>query len=174
MGSVYTRSSATWELNYEEASKWFRLAADQGSLGSILTLAGLYHNGLGVELDFERAMELYLQGSDNATAQFNIGTMYRLGEGVSVDFDDAAEWIERAAEQGHTTAQYDVGTMYFAGDGMRKDNVRAHMWVDLAAGSSVGAERTTRIEMRDTIAAEMSPDEIAEAAELRADSRPGR
>jgi TPR repeat protein len=174
MGSVYTRSSATWELDYTEAAKWFRLAADQGSLGSILTLAGLYHNGLGVELDFEEAMELYRQGSDNATAQFNIGTMYRRGEGVSVDFDDAAEWIEKAAEQGHTTAQYELGAMYFAGEGVRKDNVRAHMWVDLAAGSSGGAERTSRIEMRDTIAAEMSPDEIAEAAELRADWRPGR
>ena len=174
MGSVFTRSSADWELDYEEAAKWFGLAADQGSLGAILTLAGLYHNGLGIELDFEKAMELYRQGSDNATAQFNIGTMYRRGEGVSVDLDDAAEWIERAAEQGHTAAQYELGTMYFAGEGVRQDNVRAHMWVDLAAGPSGGAERTSRIEMRDTIAAEMSPDEIAEAAERRAEWQPGR
>ncbi len=173
MGSVYTRSSATWELDYIEAAKWFRLAADQGSLGAILTLAGLYHNGLGVELDFEQAMELYQQGSDNPTAQFNIGTMYRRGEGVSVDLDDAAEWIERAADQGHTTAQYELGTMYFEGEGVRKDNVRAHMWVDLALASSSGAELAGRTEMRNTIAAEMSPGEIAEAVELVDDWRPG-
>ncbi len=172
MGSVYTRTGPGWELDYIEAAKWFELAADQGSEGAIITLAGMYHNGLGVDLDFEKAMDLYHDGSDNSTAQFNIGLMYRRGEGVDIDLDDAAEWIERAAEQGHAMAQYEIGQMYHTGEGVRPDTVRAHMWVDLATETAAGVEFESRVAMRNTIAAEMSPDEIEEANEQRREWRP--
>ena len=172
LGSVYTRTGANWELNYTEAVKWFEMAADQGSEGAIVSLAGLYNNGLGVELDFERAMDLYREGSDNSTAQFNIGIMYRRGDGVDADLEEAAEWIERAADQGHPLAQYEIGQIYHEGEGVEQDDVRAHMWVDLATESAQGVELQNRIEMRNTIAAGMTPDDIQEANRRRREWQP--
>ena len=40
-----------------------------------------------------------------ASAQFNLGLMYRKGKGVPQDYKTAVQWYRLAAEQGHTGAQ---------------------------------------------------------------------
>ena len=176
IGSVYTRSDDNWQLDYTEAVRWFGLAAGQGSERAIVALAGLYHNGLGVDRDFERAMELYREGSNDSTAQFNIGIMYRQGEGVSVDLEEAAEWIERAAEQGNPQAQHEIGKMYWDGAGLRPNKVTGHMWMGLAVESLTGVESQNWIELSIEILSEMagamSPDEVQEANKLRMEWSP--
>ena len=47
----------------------------------------------------------------NADAQFNLGLMYRNGEGVQQDHEESAKWFRRAAEQGHAGAQSRLGFM---------------------------------------------------------------
>jgi TPR repeat protein len=42
----------------------------------------------------------------DAAAQFNLGLMYRNGEGVPKDYAEAANWYRKAAEQGVAAAQY--------------------------------------------------------------------
>lgn len=44
-----------------------------------------------------------VQGSE--TAQYNLGLCYETGRGVEQDIDEAAEWYEKAAEQGNVKAQ---------------------------------------------------------------------
>lgn len=41
----------------------------------------------------------------DATAQFNLGTMYQEGDGVAQDEAEAARWMRTAAEQGHAGAR---------------------------------------------------------------------
>ena len=48
-----------------------------------------------------------VQGS--AEAQFNIGSLYYLGEGVTKNYEEALKWYEKAAIKGHETSQYQVG-----------------------------------------------------------------
>jgi TPR repeat protein len=73
----------------------------------------------------------------------------------------AASWFRKAAEQGEADAQGHLGAMYAQGQGVPQDYVTAHMWLDLAAAS--GDKNAV---IRDMIAAQMTPEQIAEAQKL--------
>ena len=47
----------------------------------------------------------------DAVAQYNLGNMYRLGQGVPKDDKTAVKWYRLAAEQGYARAQYNLGSM---------------------------------------------------------------
>ena len=49
--------------------------------------------------------------ADNPWAQYLMGKLYLMGEGVEQDEDTAYEWFQAAAEQGHTYAQFFVDRM---------------------------------------------------------------
>jgi hypothetical protein len=51
----------------------------------------------------------------NATAQFNLGQLYRLGNGVKADDREALKWYLLAAEGGVVSAQYNLILMYEEG-----------------------------------------------------------
>ena len=42
----------------------------------------------------------------DADAQYELGTRYQFGSGVEKDYDKAAEWLIKAAKQGHSIAQH--------------------------------------------------------------------
>ena len=65
----------------------------------------------------------------DATAQFNLGTMYIQGEGTLKDPKQAFYWFKKSAEQGHATAQFNLGTMYIHGEGTPKDLKQAAFWI---------------------------------------------
>ncbi len=69
----------------------------------------------------------------DAQAQFNLGEMYRTGEGVAQDYKEAAAWFRKAADQGLAQAQYDLGVMYHEGKGVAKDRQEAVAWYRRAA-----------------------------------------
>jgi hypothetical protein len=64
--------------------------------------------------------------------------------------------------QGFAGAQFNLGAMYANGRGVARDYVRAHMWFNLSAAAGVisGAKN------RDSVAARMTPQQIAEAQNL--------
>src|ERR1035438_3990603 len=64
----------------------------------------------------------------DALAQFDIGSMYRHGEGVPKDAAQAAAWYRKAADQGYAFAQSNLGVMYGQGDGVPKDDAQALIW----------------------------------------------
>ena len=47
------------DKNPQEAVKWFKLAAEQGMVGSQTTLAMMYEEGKGVEKDPQEAKKWY-------------------------------------------------------------------------------------------------------------------
>ncbi len=51
------------------------------------------------------------EGWDSA-AQYNLGMMYKNGEGVPKDYKEALKWYRLAAEQGFLIAPYNHGLMY--------------------------------------------------------------
>jgi len=83
--------------------------------------------------------------------------MYKVGEGVPLDYATAVSWYRKAAEQGYDIAQINLGSMYEQGQGVPQDYIQAHMWFNLAAARN--AFNTNR----DRIAAKMMPAQIAEA-----------
>jgi len=64
-----------------------------------------------------------------------------------------------AATQGDASAQFNLGVMYANGDGVPQDDVKAYLWFNLVAvlGDADG------IKNRDTVANEMSQEQMAQA-----------
>ncbi len=69
----------------------------------------------------------------NPDAQYNLGIMYRHGEGVTQDYKVASQWFKLAAEQGNASAQSNLGAMYDQGLGVTRDSNVAFEWFKLAA-----------------------------------------
>lgn len=67
----------------EFALHWYRAAAELGDPEGQFMLAVCYAQGIGI-------------------AQYTLGEMYELGEGVPQDDNLAAMWYNRAAAQGFT------------------------------------------------------------------------
>ncbi|SUZ82048.1 uncharacterized protein METZ01_LOCUS34902, partial [marine metagenome] len=67
--------------------------------------------------DYRTSFEIFqpLAEQGNAKAQFHLGFLYRIGQGVNQDFQKAYHWYSLSAEQGYAEAQYKVGLMHFKG-----------------------------------------------------------
>jgi len=64
--------------------------------------------------NYAQAIELFrpLAAQGNARAQYNLGFMYLMADGVIQDYKEAVKWFLLAAEQGYADAQYNLGLMY--------------------------------------------------------------
>ena len=69
----------------------------------------------------------------NVKAQYNLGLMYDMGEGVLQDYKEAVRWYQLAAEQGYSSAQHNLGLLYFNGQGISQDHQEAVKWITLSA-----------------------------------------
>ena len=103
-----------------------------------------------------------LAAQGHASAQFNLGSMYRLGHGVPKDYTGSAKWYRKAAEQGYANAQFNLGIMYSKGSGVPQDDVQAYKWFQLAAIQGV----KTAEKNRDMAAKKLTPAQIAEARKI--------
>ncbi len=69
----------------------------------------------------------------DAEAQFDVGFMYAIGDGVPEDDVEAARWYRLAAEQGDADGQFILGFSYGEGEGVPQDDTEAVRWFRLAA-----------------------------------------
>ncbi len=141
--------------------------------------AGPYEDGLAAAKrgDYATALRLWrpLAEQGYANAQFNLGFMFRNGQGVPQDYAEAVKWYRLAAEQGYANAQFNLGLMYADGQGVPQDYVQAHMRLNLAASqfSAPGAGHLDRaVRDRDVVASRMTPAQIAEAQRLAREWKP--
>ena len=65
-------------------------------------------------------------------AQYELGSMYHDGTGVTKDLKESFKWTRKAAEQNHLQAQYELGFMYEYGEGAEEDFVMAYVWYNIA------------------------------------------
>ncbi len=102
------------ETDPERAYALFREAADAGFepsrkqvLPARVALAYAYHTGKGVEQNHARAAEHYREPAEagHATAQYNLGILYKDGRGVERDLATARRLLELAAAQDHDRAK---------------------------------------------------------------------
>jgi uncharacterized protein len=83
-------------------------------------------------LDFQETKKL-AEGGD-ASAQYNLGTMYFNGAGVPQDYKEGVKWYKMAAEQGNALAQCALGVIYgYNGNGVSKDWKEAVKWYRMSA-----------------------------------------
>lgn len=90
---------------------------------------------------------LRLARAGDAQAEETVGVMYRFGQGLKVDDEQAHRWFLRASEGQQPLAQHHLGSMYYNGQGTSRDLVRAAMFMQLAIQNyPEGKERTQAIE----------------------------
>jgi TPR repeat protein len=90
--------------------KWFRKAADQGSVVAQNNLGEMYLNGHGMRQDYAEALKWFRKAADRglAVAQNNLGLMYARGQGVPQDYVQAHMWFNVAASQGGPVSRRSV------------------------------------------------------------------
>jgi len=150
--------------DYATALREWRPLAEQGDALAQYNLGVLYRKGRGVPQDDVQARQWYVKASaqGQAKAQYNLGTLYLNGEGVPKDYQQALRWFRLAADQGEALAQTKIAIMYDEGQGVPQDFVQAHKWYNLAA---VNGDKPAA-ELRDALAKQMTPAQIAEAQKL--------
>jgi len=87
-------------------------------------------------LDFRNASfeeTLPLAKSGSYIAQFNLGLMYKTGEGINKNNQKAAKWFQRAADQGYDRAQYYLAKVYLIGSPTLQEDQHACRWLTRAA-----------------------------------------
>ena len=82
----------------------------------------------GYETAFKELTPFAQQG--NAEAQFYLGKMYVLGQGVPKNREEAIKLFRSSADQGNADAQFFLGTIYFL---PHKDIPQGLMWMRLSA-----------------------------------------
>ncbi len=97
--------------NLAEASRYFKLAAEQGSVDAQIDLGTMCEHVHGVPKDPPAAVRLYnlavTQGS--MVAHCRLGHMFASGLGVKQDYQEAIRLYKLAAQHDHTEAQYAMG-----------------------------------------------------------------
>lgn len=88
---------------FNEVTKWFRLAAEQG-YSAIQSYIGNYsENGINImqNNDIESIKWVGLAAKHGlAVAQYNIGLCYETGNGVAPNRNEAMKWYKLAADNG--------------------------------------------------------------------------
>ena len=59
--------------------------------------------------------------------------MYYNGMGVTKDLEEAAKWMDRAAQQGNVSAMTGLGICYYYGHGVKRDKNKGREWINKAA-----------------------------------------
>lgn len=147
---AYQKAKASFEAgNSSQAAKWLEIAVSQGHMAAKLPLAAMYRDGNGVEINYRRAVNLFMSAANYGypSAQFSLGAMYRNGEGVELNYPRAIKWYRMAAIQNYAESQNNLGIMYESGRGIKRDITKAYMWFEIAAknGSTRGANNSQRL-----------------------------
>ncbi len=126
--------------------------------------------------DYPTAVRLFrsLAELGYPSAQFQLGFLYRRGDGVRQDYVEAAKWLQLAANQGHVWAQSNLAYIYRDGEGVPQDYVKAHMWFNLASAGAPATSRSDYVEYRDELARRMTSAQIAEAQKLAREWKPNK
>src|ERR1700740_3312324 len=92
--------------NFQEATRWFRKAAELGFPDAQVMLGSAYDQGKGVEKDSAEAVRWYRRAAEqgDTTAQNIVGGMYLTGDGVEKDIPTGLDWDRKAAAKGDIAA----------------------------------------------------------------------
>lgn len=110
VGEFYARGIGV-DKDTRLAEIWFDKASNDISIIPLIALK--YRTGKDVNIDYKKAMNLYLTAAKegNALAQLNIGNMYENGEGIGVNREKALEWYKLAHKNGSASAKYYIESL---------------------------------------------------------------
>lgn len=127
---------------YGEAMDWYRAQAEAGD-----AKAQFYYGlalergaqGTQGEADKARAVELYKKAAEGgyALAQYRLGVLYQIGQGVGKDLQEARKWFGAASDAGLREAEFNYAIMLETGTGGERDPKEAARLYEIAASKGV-------------------------------------
>lgn len=117
------------EVNYDKAKEYYEKALEAGEENILFWYGEIYYD----EEDYGEALDCFrraaVEGNQfQAEAENKIGVMYQFGEGVEENFAKAAEWYQKAANNGNAAAMRALGAMYSRGEGVEQDAGQSAYW----------------------------------------------
>lgn len=130
--SYYTKVAESYDADENDHQR-LRIAVD-----SQVWLAHYRRIGIpeaGVEPEPENAARTYLRLAStygHPAAQFALGDMNMVGDGVKKNPQQGLKWLTAAARKRNPEAQAYLGDLYWSGRNVKKSETRAVMWYVLA------------------------------------------
>ena len=121
------------EQDWEEAIVWYRKAAEQGLAHAQCNLGWCYEYSKGEGRDWKTVRLFRNAVKQGDTAVQCLSWFHMIGKGNEQDWEEAAKWFFKAAEQGYADAQCKLGEYYEVGKGVKQDKVEAVKWYRKAA-----------------------------------------
>ncbi|OAP34572.1 peptidase [Sinorhizobium glycinis] len=112
---------------YDWAEHFYELAGEQQYSAALVNLGYMARVGLGREVDYKRAFDLYMKAASlgNLRARTNVGAAYIRGQGVPKIPEEGILWYKLAASSGWSNAINALGDSFRRGTGVKKDDVEA-------------------------------------------------
>jgi hypothetical protein len=88
------------------------------------------------QASYATALDIWLPQAKagDAEAQYYVGEIFEKGLGTTPDYESAASWYRKSAEQDYSAAQISLGYLHERGLGVEADEVEALNWYRRAAG----------------------------------------
>ena len=118
---LYGDADAGVTSDYEQAFKYYSMAAAQGDNIAINNLGSLYYSGVGTKRNPYKAAILFAKAAD----QGNVDFLYLSGSGIQQDSTKAMNYFAKASSQGNLTAQFVMGYAYYKGFVIGQDYKKA-------------------------------------------------
>jgi TPR repeat protein len=131
LGDAYYFGRSGVVIDYAEAFKWYRVAADAGVQDDCMVKVGMmYAAGEGVLKDDAEAAKYYRMAAelDSWDGWYKLGMCFKNGVGVEKNSQEAEKWLLLAALKSHEEAQYELGLMLVAGDAGNTDGCDELYW----------------------------------------------
>jgi TPR repeat protein len=119
------------QRKFKEAFQEYCALANDESITGQLMVGWMYHSGLGVEQNLEKAQQWYQKAANanSSEGEFYLGALYRSKQ----QYPQAVEWLTKSAAQKYMPAIYRLGKMYDIGEGVNKDHAKAYKYLEQAA-----------------------------------------
>jgi TPR repeat protein len=103
--------------DFNEAFRWFSLAANSKNSEAQTNLGRIYYLGYGVPKDIQKSIGWLKLAAENgnASAASFLSLIYFRGNGVPEDKKAGFKWLLLAAENGDPDSQYSIGEAYYYG-----------------------------------------------------------
>lgn len=89
----------------------------------------VFNGGSDGQLSMEQVLE---KARHDVSSMSNVGSRYRFGEGVPVNYAKAMYWYQKAYKAGNAMAASNIGSLYNDGLGVKQDYPSALKWYQTA------------------------------------------
>lgn len=146
--------------------EWIRKAAESGELASQYTLGIALRDGQGLKPNRDESIRWLRLAADRNLdeAEYALGLSLLRAKDPK-EIAQAADWIRKAAEQGHPAAQLQLAEMLVTGVAVKPDSAVACKWFLVASTNKATApqQKALALKRAQSTAARLTPEQLTEA-----------